>query len=271
MTIRSTLVASIVVTLIALTETVVSAQDRPESIVADEDTARLQAKIHRLMADLIEAKAAEETNKRKIAALTDELESVRAKLRKSNASGSPQPPKQVDQSVTGARGRGHRFRGGQGPGRAGGPGRGWGWGRGAGGGGGADSAFEKDRDLFHLLLDNRQSIKRTVKKTNDGVETVTESNDPKITAAIQQHVASMKQRVEKGNPIHMRDPLFATVFSHADKISMKVVKTESGVRVVETSPDPYVVRLIQAHAEVVNLFVANGRDEARKNHAVPAR
>jgi hypothetical protein len=38
-----------------------------------------------------------------------------------------------------------------------------------------------------------------------------------------------------------------------------------------TSHDPYAVRLIQAHAEVVSAFIANGRSEMMKNHPVPAR
>jgi hypothetical protein len=38
---------------------------------------------------------------------------------------------------------------------------------------------------------------------------------------------------------------------------------------VETSSDPYVVRLVQAHAEVLNQFIKNGRAEAMKNHDVP--
>jgi hypothetical protein len=41
--------------------------------------------------------------------------------------------------------------------------------------------------------------------------------------------------------------------------------------VKETSDDPYVVKLIQAHAEVVSLFIKNGFDEARRNHEVPAK
>jgi uncharacterized protein len=45
--------------------------------------------------------------------------------------------------------------------------------------------------------------------------------------------------------------------------------TEKGVRVVETSP--YVVNLIQAHADVVSAFITNGRFEMMKDHAVPAR
>jgi hypothetical protein len=41
--------------------------------------------------------------------------------------------------------------------------------------------------------------------------------------------------------------------------------------VVETSTDPYVVKLLQAHAEVVNGFIANGHAEMMKNHPLPAR
>ena len=88
---------------------------------------------------------------------------------------------------------------------------------------------------------------------------------------IQNHVESMYKRVESGNPIHMRDPLFAAIFGNASKISMKVKRTKKGVRVVETSTDPYVAELIQAHADVLNLFIANGFTEVRKNHEVPKR
>jgi hypothetical protein len=173
------------------------------------------------------------------------------------------------------RGRGYRWRGGRGPGHGGGPGPGRGYGRGRGqghgGGMGGDPQFQKDRDMFHFLLANRDSIDRKVKKLEDGVETVTESDDPKVAAVIRDHVESMYKRVESGNPIHMRDPLFAAIFRNADKISMKVERTKKGVRVTETSSDPYVAKLIQAHADVVNLFVANGHVEVRENHAVPER
>lgn len=123
--------------------------------------------------------------------------------------------------------------------------------------------------MFHYLLGRGTAIKRTVKKLADGVETLTESDDPEIAATIQKHVESMHKRVKEGRPIHMRDPLFAAVFANAQKIKMQVEPTKKGVKVVETSNDPYVTKLIQAHAEVVNLFIANGFAEARTNHAVP--
>jgi len=64
----------------------------------------------------------------------------------------------------------------------------------------------------------------------------------------------MSARVKEQRPIHMRDPLFREVFAHADKIVMRHENTPKGVKVVETSGDPYVAKLIQAHAEVVSLF-----------------
>lgn len=161
-------------------------------------------------------------------------------------------------------------RGGYGWGRGhqgGGPG--YGRGRGRGGPMRDDPEFVKDRELFHHLLDNRKSIKRTVKNLEDGILTVTESDDPEIAEWIQQHVASMKGRVEQQRPIHMRDPLFRAVFANAKAIEMKVETTKKGVRVTETSKDPFVARLIQAHARIVSLFLENGFIEVSRNHTVP--
>jgi hypothetical protein len=134
---------------------------------------------------------------------------------------------------------------------------------------GRDAAHIADMELFHFLLDNRTKITRSVTNVANGVETVTESDDPKIVQKLQAHAESMYKRVEQGRPIHARDPLFAEIFRNADKIEMKLEKTEKGVRVVETSEDAYVAKLIRRHAKVVNLFVKNGRAEMRKDHALP--
>ncbi len=142
---------------------------------------------------------------------------------------------------------------------------------GRGFGRGRDAGHRADMVLFHFLLDNRRQITRKVTKLPNGVETLTESAVPAIAQKIQAHVASMYKRLEHGRPIHARDPLFAEIFRNKDKIKMKLEKTKAGVKVAETSDDAYVVRLIQAHAEVVNQFLKNGRLEMRKNHAVPAK
>lgn len=142
---------------------------------------------------------------------------------------------------------------------------------GRGKGPGSDPAFVADRELFHELLEHRDDIRREVKKTDQGVETLTESEKPEVTAAIQKHVVSMEKRVKEKRPIHLRDPLFAEVFRHTDKIKFVYEKTGKGIRVTETSEDVYVVKLIQAHADVVSLFIKNGFDEVRRNHELPSK
>lgn len=133
------------------------------------------------------------------------------------------------------------------------------------------AAEMKDMQLIHELLDNGAKVTRTVTRRPDGVETVTESDDPALVKTIQSHVASMYRRIKDSRPIHTRDPLFQAIFEHASQIALAHELTAKGVKVTETSTDPYVVKLIQAHAEVLNKFITNGRSEAMKNHDVPKR
>lgn len=134
-----------------------------------------------------------------------------------------------------------------------------------------DEAWEMDHAVLEKLLEGREHIRRKVTDLPNGVRTVTETDDPKLRARLREHVAAMKKRVESGNPIHRRDPLFDAVFRNAAKIEMTVERTEKGVQVTETSDDPYVAKLVQAHARVVSLFLKNGHTEARRNHELPER
>jgi hypothetical protein len=134
-----------------------------------------------------------------------------------------------------------------------------------------DGAHATDMQLFHQLFEHRAEINRHVIAREDGIETVTESKNPEVTRLLQTHVASMLARVKEGRPIHQRDPLFVELFKHADQIAARYEPTAGGVRVIETSQDAYVVKLLQAHAEVVSAFLANGMSEMMKNHPVPPR
>ena len=58
---------------------------------------------------------------------------------------------------------------------------------------------------------------------------------------------------------------------YANQIEAKYDLTPGGVRVIETSHDAYVAELLQAHAEVLSAFIANGRSEMMKNHPLPRR
>ena len=134
-----------------------------------------------------------------------------------------------------------------------------------------DAAHAADMQLFHQLFEHRTEITREVIAREDGIETVTESRNPEVTRLLQTHVAAMLARVNEGRPIHLRDPLFVELFKYADRIDARHELTSGGVRVIETSKDAYVVKLLRAHAEVVSAFLANGMSEMMKNHPVPQR
>ena len=134
-----------------------------------------------------------------------------------------------------------------------------------------DAAHAADMQLFHQLFEHRAEINRQVVAREDGIETVTESKNPEVTRLLQTHVAAMLARVKDGRAIHQRDPLFVALFQNADRIEARHEVTPGGVRVIETSKDAYVVKLLQAHAEVVSAFLANGMSEMMKDHPLPLR
>lgn len=134
----------------------------------------------------------------------------------------------------------------------------------------ADSTHQQDKKVYQYLLSNGSSIQRKVEMREDGVETLTESDRPEVAAKIKEHVHAMHGRIKDIRPIRMRDPLFAAIFENAEAISMEIYETDRGVRVIETSDHPYVVKLIQEHAKVLSDFVKYGHSEAQKNHPAPA-
>jgi hypothetical protein len=133
----------------------------------------------------------------------------------------------------------------------------------------AMQGMQNDMQVFHQLLANRDKIRREVTNLANGIESVTRSTDPAVAALLKTHVPAMVNRLEDGRPVHQRDPLFAEIFRHAQQIKVTVEPLEDGVLVVETADDPYVARLIQEHAGVVNLFLERGMSEMHRDHALP--
>ena len=129
----------------------------------------------------------------------------------------------------------------------------------------------QDMKTIHSLLNAHQQVTRTVTKLSNGIQTLTESDDAQVRAMVRQHVAAMYQRLANKRPIRGWDPLFAELFKQADKIKMVMVDTAKGVSVTETSADPWVAKLLHAHAEAVSEFVKDGNAVMHKEHPLPNR
>jgi cytochrome c peroxidase len=155
----------------------------------------------------------------------------------------------------------------------GGMGRGPGRGRGPGGGRGPGmvAGNREDMTTIHALFAARDKITRTVKNLPNGAETLTECKDDEIAALIQAHVPAMDGRVRDNVPLPPMTfhPLFVELIKNADKVTLKDVATDHGVKVTYTSKDRYVVLLIQEHAKLVSRFIKNGMEEIHKPYTIP--
>lgn len=127
-----------------------------------------------------------------------------------------------------------------------------------------------DMRVIRSMLMQHEKIDRKVENLENGVRTITTSDDPEVVAAIQKHVRQMHERLKEDKPIRQMDPLFREIFEHADKINMQIEDTENGVIVVETSKDPQVVKLIQQHANrAVSEFAERGMQRAMQPTPLP--
>jgi uncharacterized protein YdcH (DUF465 family) len=128
---------------------------------------------------------------------------------------------------------------------------------------------KRDQAVFHELLRRHDAIRREVENTDTGIRALTESDDPELAGLIRGHVHEMHRRLVEGFSLRHWDPAFAEIFAQKDKVRMTVTETDKGVVIEETSHDPNVVKLIQAHGVVVSNFVKSGGKAAGQPGALP--
>lgn len=144
--------------------------------------------------------------------------------------------------------------------------------RGAGRAGGDPARaarHQHDQAVFHRLLALHERIQRELEYLPNGIRARTRSDDPEIVALLHDHVPSMKQRLEENFGLRFWDPAFAELFAQHGKIHMELTLLPDGVLIEETSDDPNVVTLIQAHGQIINLFVAHGGAQAQQESPLP--
>ena len=136
--------------------------------------------------------------------------------------------------------------------------------------GGMMGGSMKEMRVIRDLLSNHTQIQRSVEDIPNGVQTVTTSQDPNVTALIREHVWQMKERIEQGRPIRQMDPLFREVFKNHQHIHVAIENVQGGVRVTETSDTPRVTPLIRQHARrAVSEFVAEGMPRVMRPTLLP--
>jgi hypothetical protein len=127
-----------------------------------------------------------------------------------------------------------------------------------------DAGSSADMGLVHDLLMNHALIRRKVTQLENGIKTVTESDDPQVARAIQAHVASMSQRLKDGREFNIFSTTLPVLFENRDKIESVVEITGKGAIVTRTSTDALVVAALQGHATEVTGLVQEGMVAMRR-------
>jgi len=119
---------------------------------------------------------------------------------------------------------------------------------------------------IHALFDGHEQIRRTVTKTKDGYEAVTESDDPKVAAALKKHVQQMQARLESGLRVRRWDPAFEEYVQHYGDMTHEFLETEKGVRMTVKGRTAAAGAVARNHAAVISAFAAHGWTEHDKMH-----
>lgn len=123
-----------------------------------------------------------------------------------------------------------------------------------------DPRMGYDMRLIHQLSANHDQIHRTVKQLPNGIQAITESNNPQVALLLKAHVSSMYQRLEEGRPFPMIQmfPTLPELFRSADRYQRHLTTIPHGVEVSETSHDSDLRAIIRDHAHEVDGFVKVG-------------
>ncbi|CAJ1946592.1 unnamed protein product [Cylindrotheca closterium] len=140
----------------------------------------------------------------------------------------------------------------------------------SGNGGGPGGGGQDNEIYVQELLDSHSMIDREVTHNDDGsITTKTFSDDAQVAGWLQVHVAEMKARVDESMDVRSWDPFFVSLVEHHEEMSVEISNLSNGVQVELSASTDCGQSLIEAHTEVVSLFVETGREESSKAHDAP--
>jgi len=115
-----------------------------------------------------------------------------------------------------------------------------------------------DMSTYMDLFSRHTELHRTVQLIPGGVRTLTEADDPGLTAQLQAHVASMYAHLDQGAEVSCMSSSLPVLFRSSRRYRRSLANTASGVAVTETSDDPRITAAIRSHAAEVTGFVHDG-------------
>jgi hypothetical protein len=118
----------------------------------------------------------------------------------------------------------------------------------------------EDIQTIHQLFAYHTQINRRIEQIPGGIRTVTESDNPQVTALIQAHVSRMYERVNQHETIPMigMSSTLPTMIQATDQYQRQFHLTQKGVAIAETSDNPEMVKVIREHGQEVSRFVEQG-------------
>lgn len=115
-------------------------------------------------------------------------------------------------------------------------------------------------DEMQTLFRNFTLIEREVINLENGIYTITVTNDPDTYNALVSHVTGMIARVEaQDDPqVIIQSPTLDVFFMRGAEIETEIEVTANGIAVIQTSNDPELVASLQRHAAEVSDMVDRG-------------
>ena len=134
---------------------------------------------------------------------------------------------------------------------------------------GKDTSEREVSDLKEIFRSHK-GIERNVTNIPNGIITVTEAKDEVLREAIVSHVSMMVTRLQDGqNPeVIIQSPTLDALFEFHVAIDTEIELTDMGVKVIQTSANPQVVKLLQTNAVEVSDMSERGMQAVHERMAV---
>jgi hypothetical protein len=118
---------------------------------------------------------------------------------------------------------------------------------------GKDTTEQEVNDLKEIFRSHKGII-RAVSNLESGIVTITEAENETLREAIVSHVTMMVTRLQEGkNPeVIIQSPTLNALFDVYEEIDTDIELTNMGIKVIQTSTNPEVVKLLQKHAAEVS-------------------